>query len=233
MGFVAGVTGGVTLTLGLTYLALRAHERNRESQSDLLRGQTRVVNSLVPDPLAPRKSPHNPNDALYPPSRAELALRERGHFIETAKDRWNAEIEGAVRWAQTRDWQGVRENAEERLLGIARSVDVNEVREKVQGTAKGVAGQVREDVKAVVEKGREAVEKGREAVGRAKAAVKLAEERAETKVDAKLLHLSEVDKALAQRYEKDDGVMKKSVKEVLAERYTPIDKRDNTKLRGI
>ena len=40
--------------------------------------------------------------------------------METAKDRWNEEIESAVRWAQQTDWNGVREGMEgavARLLG--------------------------------------------------------------------------------------------------------------------
>jgi len=61
----------------------------------------------------------------------------------------------------------------------------------------------------------------------------LAEERADAKADAKLLHLSEIEKVLNQRYEKNDDIMKKSIKEVLAERYKPIGERDNTRLRGI
>ncbi|KAK0728617.1 hypothetical protein B0T26DRAFT_698703 [Lasiosphaeria miniovina] len=72
-------------------------------------------------------------------------------------------------------------------------------------------------------------------IGRAQAAVLLAEERAEAKVDAKLMHLSDVEKALAERYEKKDpdAIMSQSVDELLRARYTPIDKRDNTRLRGI
>lgn len=227
-------TGGLTLTLGLTYLALVAHERNRQAQADILRAQTRVVNTLARDPMAPKRrlTPEDA-DALYPPLRAELEARRRSHFVETAKDRWNAEIEGAVRWAQNADWTGVRENAETRLLGLAKAVDAAEVKEqvktRVQETGKraaGVAAEVRQDVKA-------AVDKGREMVGKAKAAVYLAEERADAKADAKLLHLSEIEKVLNQRYEKNDDIMKKSIKEVLAERYKPIGERDNTRLRGI
>ncbi|KAK0643134.1 hypothetical protein B0T16DRAFT_459311 [Cercophora newfieldiana] len=237
MGFLTGATGGITLTLGLTYLALTAHERTRQSQSDILRSQTRVLNTLSQDPSLPRRAPTPEEDALYPPSRAELAARHRTHFVETAKDRWNAEIEGAVRWAQSKDWTAVREDAEERLLGVAKRVDVHDVKEEVKSRARGagekvagVAGQVRQDVTGAVAKG---IEVGKDVVGRAKATVLLVEERAEAKVDAKLLHVSEIEKVLNQRYERDESVMKKSVKEVLAERYQPIDERDNSRLRGI
>lgn len=194
----------------------------------MLRSQTRVLNALSNTPNPPSR--HDPaNDVLYPPSRAEIALRRKGHFIETAKDRWNAEIENAVRWAQTKDWDAVREDAEARILGVARVVPVpssSEVKEGVKESVVKTGHQIKEDVVG-------AVHKGKEMVGRAKAAVYLAEERADSKVDAKLLHLSEMERALEQRYRRDDSVMKKSVQEVLAERYKPIGERDNTRLRGI
>lgn len=131
-----------------------------------------------------------------------------------------------MRWAQTKDWTAVREDAEERLLGIAKTVDAHEVKEEVKSRVVH-AGE------RVVHAAEHAKQVGKDVVGRAKAAVLLAEERAEAKVDAKLLHVSEIEKVLNQRYEKDDSVMKKSVKEVLAERYKPIDERDNSRLRGI
>jgi len=89
---------------------------------------------------------------------------------------------------------------------------------------------VKQDVTGAVARG---IEKGKDVVGRAKAAVYLAEERAEAKVDAKLLHVSEIERVLNQRYQRDESVMEKSAKEVLAERYKPIDQRDNSRLRGI
>jgi len=72
-------------------------------------------------------------------------------------------------------------------------------------------------------------------IGKAKAKIHLAEERAEAKVDAKLLHVSEIEKALNERFESKsrEDVMKKSVEEALKERYTPIGERDNSRLRGI
>ncbi|TVY81788.1 hypothetical protein LSUE1_G001934 [Lachnellula suecica] len=109
MGFTTGFTGGVTLTLGLAYLTVLAHERNRRSQAEALRSQSRVLTSLLePTPLPP------------PQTRAELAREERSNLVETAKDRWNEEVENAVRWVQRTDWDDVRENMEgavSRLLG--------------------------------------------------------------------------------------------------------------------
>ncbi len=65
-------------------------------------------NLLEPVPLPP------------PQSRAELAREERSTLIETAKDRWNEEVETAVRWVQRTDWNEMREGMEgaiSRLLG--------------------------------------------------------------------------------------------------------------------
>ncbi|KAI1085342.1 hypothetical protein F5B20DRAFT_140752 [Whalleya microplaca] len=101
MGFTTGFTGGFTLTLSVAYLTVLAHQRHREHQAAILRQQTYLLHELV-DPLPP----------VLPPTRAELAARERASLVESAKDRWNAELEGAVRWAQTKDWDEVREGVE-------------------------------------------------------------------------------------------------------------------------
>ncbi|KAI8966591.1 hypothetical protein F5Y11DRAFT_109298 [Daldinia sp. FL1419] len=101
MGFTTGFTGGVTLTLSVAYLGVLAHQRHRERQAAILRQQTRLISGII-DPLPP----------VLPPTRAELAAAERANFVERAKDRWNAEIESAVHWAQNKDWVEVRENVE-------------------------------------------------------------------------------------------------------------------------
>lgn len=312
MGFVAGVTGGATLTLGLTYLAISAHQRNRTHQSDLLRAQTRFVNTLARDTLPTNlrtRYPINDEDlAYFPPPRSELVERARHRFVESVKDRWNQEIQNAVRWAQTKDWSSVREKAEDAVASLfgftidrseyaaakakeaakeaariaaermryaaeegretgkimAREAHVRseemrrraaetarlwsqEAREEMQvakGVAQRVAEEVRHDADVVrgvvnsvvdkaVEKGRHGIEKVEEAVGMGKAAVELAEEKFEAAMDRKLLHVSDIDKALQERYTKREDVMKKSVQEVLAERYIPMNKRDNTRLRSL
>lgn len=94
-------TGGVTLTLGLAYLTVLAHERNRRAQGEALRSQSRVLVSLLePSPIPP------------PQSRAELAREERSSLTETLKDRWNEEVENAVRRVHRTDWSEVREGME-------------------------------------------------------------------------------------------------------------------------
>ncbi|KAI5857335.1 hypothetical protein GGS23DRAFT_388038 [Durotheca rogersii] len=101
MGFTTGFTGGVAITLSVAYLTVWSHQQNRVRQAAVLRQQTYALSALV-DPLPP----------ALPPTRAELAAAERAHFVERAKDRWNAELEGAVRWAQEKDWDEVREDVE-------------------------------------------------------------------------------------------------------------------------
>lgn len=91
----------MTLTLGVAYLTVLAHERNRRAQADNLRLQSRVLTTLLePTPLPP------------PQTREELAREERSSLVETAKDRWNDELENAVRWVQRTDWTEVREGME-------------------------------------------------------------------------------------------------------------------------
>ncbi|KAK5987141.1 hypothetical protein PT974_11259 [Cladobotryum mycophilum] len=96
MGFATGFTGGVTLTLSVAYLTILAHQRNREAQSQSIRAQAIAIRSLL-DPL-PR-----------------LALAQRDHSVEVAKDRWNAEVLNAVRWVQNTDWDEIREGMEQRI----------------------------------------------------------------------------------------------------------------------
>ncbi|TVY23737.1 hypothetical protein LHYA1_G006710 [Lachnellula hyalina] len=328
MGFTTGFTGGVTLTLGLAYLTVAAHERNRKSQALALRSQSQVLTSLLdPTPLPP------------PQTRAELAREERSTLVEAAKDRWNNEIENAVRWVQRTDWTGVREGMEgslSRLLGgglqksregieeveKAAGPQVQEAVDRSKAAAKKAAGQAavgidsaaaatisgaervgaevkegasklaastktkteqvvgssKEQLRSTEEKSGEildaakaksgrvatnaksaaqdaaesvrsggtvdavrgavretfskGVEKGKEAIGKASAAIGLAEERLESKTQyATLSHSSAVEKALHERYEKP-APLKKTPEEVLEERYKPIEKRDNTVLRG-
>ncbi|PVH85349.1 hypothetical protein DL98DRAFT_651190 [Cadophora sp. DSE1049] len=142
MGFTTGFTGGVTLTLGIAYLTVLAHERNRRAQGETLRSQAFVLERLLnPTPLPP------------PQSRAELAREERSTLVETAKDRWNAEVENAVRWVQRTDW--------------------NNVRESMEGTAaRLLGGGLQKSRKGIEEAEKAAGPKVQEAVDRSKAAVR-------------------------------------------------------------
>lgn len=94
------------------------------------------------------------------------------------------------------------------------------------GTVNAARGAVRD----VISKG---IEKGKEAIGRAQSAVGLAAEEVGSKVlSSPVSNASAVEKALQERYEKPH-TLNKSVADTLAERYQPIDSRDNTVLRGV
>ncbi|KAK0109063.1 hypothetical protein ONS96_002892 [Cadophora gregata f. sp. sojae] len=297
MGFTAGFTGGVTLTLGIAYLTVLAHERNRRAQSETLRSHAFMLDRLL-----------HPTPLPSPQSRAEFAREERSTLVETAKDRWNAEVENAVRWVQRTDWNDMRESIEgsaARLLGggLQKSRDVVEEAEKAaapkfkeaigrskaaaqksadraaieidHAAAKMIRGaeragvEAKEEADAVTVKterfgasakagGHDAteavkhsggtidaargavrdavskgIEKGKEAIGKAQAIVGLASETIESRgQSAGLSHSSVVERALHERYQQPT-FHEKSVEETLAERYTEIDSRDNTRLRGV
>merc|ERR1711939_1039572 len=94
------------------------------------------------------------------------------------------------------------------------------------GTIDAARGAVRDAVSM-------GIEKGKEAIGKAQAAVGLATEKIESKgQSAGLSHSSAVEKALHERYQQPT-FHEKSVEEALAERYTPIEVKDNTRLRGV
>jgi altered-inheritance-of-mitochondria protein 5 len=42
--------------------------------------------------------------------------------VETVKDAWNEDVQGAVRWVQRVDWGEVREGLEARAVGMWRGL---------------------------------------------------------------------------------------------------------------
>ncbi|KAI1425745.1 hypothetical protein F5Y12DRAFT_746479 [Xylaria sp. FL1777] len=257
MGFTTGFTGGVTLTLGVTYLALLAHQRNREHQAAVLRQQTYLISSVF-DPLPP----------ALPPTRAELAASERANFTEAAKDRWNYEIEHAVRWAQTKDWTEVREGVETAVSRLwARGLgEVQEGAEKVEEKGAAAARDLSNKARAEArEKSDSVAAAAKSAYADAKARSAELASRAEEKADdakgsvfgvigrgiekgrevfgktkSAAVRVEEkveptaspVDEALQQRYEKH-GELDQSVEEALAARYGSINQKDNTSLKAL
>lgn len=259
-------SGGVALTLTVTYLSVLAHQRTREQQSAAIRAQALQLQGIV-DPLP----------AALPPTRAQIAAAERATSFEVAKDRWNHEVENAVRWVQRTDWNEVREELEygvsnlwgkitgetpaeagERVKarvgatgsGVAaaakdayeqakiRTVSVEEAAENkvlearlktvrevnmAEDVAKDKASEAKSTLASVWESGKE---RAKDLADRAKAAVSPVGDKAE-------FELSPVEKALRQRYEQPEAKANKTVAEALKERYTPIDKLDNTKLKGV
>ncbi|KAK5115019.1 hypothetical protein LTR85_010057 [Meristemomyces frigidus] len=105
MGFTTGLLGGFTLTTSLLYLSLSLHTRNRVQQASLLQQQSLILNNVV-EPLPPPP----------PPASREV----QAGLWETAKDRWNAELEGNVRKLQHMDWDGVRIRMEEGVSAVWR-----------------------------------------------------------------------------------------------------------------
>ena len=95
--------GGFTLTTTIVYLSLNLHARNRLHQSALLHQQAVLLNGIVePEPAQPL------------PINREV----RTGLLETAKDRWNAELEKNVRTLQTADWTSARLRLEEKVSSL-------------------------------------------------------------------------------------------------------------------
>ncbi|KAK2615114.1 hypothetical protein N8I77_001890 [Diaporthe amygdali] len=258
MGFTTGFTGGVTVVLGLSYLSLQAHRRTRERQAETLRANTYILNSLtyIPATAPPPKTVAEELALLEQQqellARAEqqrrtLSARDEG-FFDKAKDRWNAEIEGAVRWAANKDWIAAREDAEtaaSRLWARASGGEVPADTAHRAGTTvtdKAAAAAATAGEKAAEAKGAAAsiwergLKKGKELAGQAKAGLEKAEEKAQDVVRgaAKKTGETDIEKVLQQRYErKPDESMNKSPEELLEERYRPMVEQDNTKLRGV
>lgn len=259
----------MTLVLGISYLSLQAHRRTRERQAETLRANTYILNSLtyIPATAPPPKTlaeelalleQQQELLARAEEKRRNLSARNEG-FFDKAKDRWNTEIEGAVRWAANKDWVAAREDAEvtaSRLWarasgGETPSDTAQRAGAAVTGkaaaaaaSAKGAAAQAPATVGDKASEAKEAaasfwergLNKGKEIAGQAKAGLSKAEEKAQDVVRgvAKKTGETDIEKVLQQRYEqKPDASLNKSPEELLEERYRPMVEQDNTKLRGL
>ncbi|SMY29631.1 unnamed protein product [Zymoseptoria tritici ST99CH_1A5] len=105
MGFTSGFLGGLTLTTTLLYLTTTLHSRNRAQQALLLRQQQLVLDNIH------SPAPGNPS----PPAR-----EVRAGLMETAKDKWNKELEENVKRLQKQDWAGIRDQMEEGVANVWR-----------------------------------------------------------------------------------------------------------------
>lgn len=175
-------------------------------------------------------------------ARVSTGEQDGRSFVERAKDRWNAEVEGAVRWVANKDWTAAREDAEDagaRLWARAGGAEVVERQRPVAAAraageqVKERAGEVGQAAGGIWERG---VRKSREVAAQAKAAVGLAEQKAERRA-AELVgaaRATEEERLLQQRYRSEvDRVLNTSVEEALAERYKPVEQQDSSKLRGV
>lgn len=257
----------MTLVLGAAYLSLQAHQRNRVQQAETLRAQAYILNSLSYVPAsAPKPKTVAEELALLEYQQELLAAAQQkrrrrygdydpdgagvGTFVQRAKDRWNAEVEGVVRWASTKDWTAAREDAEfaaanvwARLTGgeppaqtVARtSAAVGERASAAAGAARDASARAQDVARLRADEAKDAAgsiwergfRKGKEAVGKAKAAVGIAEDKVAAAVAEGTLtsSQSEAERVIQQRYErKPDEVLNRSAEEVLADRYKPIGK---------
>ncbi|KAF4334339.1 hypothetical protein FBEOM_11833 [Fusarium beomiforme] len=240
MGFTTGFTGGVTLTLSLAYLSVLAHQRTREQQGSALRAQALAIQGLI-DPLPP----------LPLPTRSEVAAAQRAHTVEIVKDRWNTEVENAVRWVQHTDWVQVREGLEDtasrlwaRAFGANPSEAVGETGRKVKETEQQAKPFVKQEAAKLGDASGKVAAAAKSAFQKAKAeskefaSVALDHSKDKENVDiaqedGTLSALTPVKRALQQRFSKPEDKVNKSVEEALNDRYKPMDARDNTQLRGV
>lgn len=169
-------TSGVTVTLGIAYLTVLAHERNRNAQGANLRTQSSLLNTLLlSDPTL-----------AYPPQDAETGRTSRATLVETAKDRWNEEIQNAVRWVQGAEWGNVKEGMEGAVAnalgaGMEKSrEEIQSAEEKAGPIAKEAIERVREGAKMGFDGSRVAAER---AAARALSATSERESRFEGKTE--------------------------------------------------
>ncbi|KAM0797432.1 hypothetical protein BDR22DRAFT_824278 [Usnea florida] len=101
MGFTINLFSGFTLTSTALYLSLLYHQRARTHQAALLHQQALLLNSLSDPDVASELA--TIADANYSGGLREGIKPyrvEKAPWTERWKDRWNSEVEGAVRYAQ-------------------------------------------------------------------------------------------------------------------------------------
>ncbi|KAK7732878.1 hypothetical protein SLS57_000821 [Botryosphaeria dothidea] len=107
MGFTGGFISGLALTSSVLYLSTLFHQRNRLQQSLNLRTSSHTLKQI-----------YDPDRIYTPPS-----LRTRTAGIgDIAKDRWNSEVERAVRRVQETDWREVGSEVEGAVWGLIERV---------------------------------------------------------------------------------------------------------------
>jgi altered-inheritance-of-mitochondria protein 5 len=180
MGFTTGFTGGVVLTLGVTYLALRAHQQNRETQSEIIRAQTALLDSTMPRATRRRFMTEQEHQRQLQQTLAESGRRREPHLVETAKERWNREIESFAHWLQHADWVSTREAIEENVsrtfTELGGDEKVAQGKEKVADAAHSVGGEAKEKSGWLWAKAEETKEKAKEAEKKAEDKTKEAAE---------------------------------------------------------
>ncbi|KFY16637.1 hypothetical protein V492_01185, partial [Pseudogymnoascus sp. VKM F-4246] len=213
-------TSGVTLTLGIAYLTVLAHERNRNAQGANLRTQSSLLNTLLlSDP-----------SLAYPAPDAETGRTSRATLVETAKDRWNEEIQNAVRWVQGAEWGNVKEGMEgavAKALGTGMEKSREEIahaEEKAGPIAREAIERVRDGAKMGFDGSRVAAER---AAARALSATSERESRFEGKTEYGLENASATAKEawkkgveksheVAERLKSNEGSVARAAKDTWA-----------------
>ncbi|KAK4168888.1 hypothetical protein QBC43DRAFT_82475 [Cladorrhinum sp. PSN259] len=248
MGFIRRFAGGTILTAGITYYAISRTRQNPPPEPIIPQYRPRHSGirpdgTYVPrDTLSDHASQFVENikarwnqeilnvvrwaqgtdwDAVR--TSTEDSAVQAAHF---AKERGTElghqggeKLKEAEKWAKQagkQAYDGAFELEKRALL------ELHELEKKAAEKAK--------TVKKTLKKSEEALaKKGKDVYGKAKAAVYLAEEKVESKVDAKLLGVGEMEKVLNERYDwkKREDRLDRSVEETLAERYIPADKREH------
>ena len=134
-----------------------------------------------------------------------------------------------MRWLQDADWRQAREKLEDKVGVLFGATGVDEAASKVGASVRDQAVEVKQGVLEAVEN---SISKSKDAVEEVKTLTSNAVKRAEAVAKEVARPESDVEKALRQRYEKNH-MPTKTVSEALKERYLPLDRRDNTVLRGI
>ncbi|KAK3985005.1 hypothetical protein QBC44DRAFT_335800 [Cladorrhinum sp. PSN332] len=244
MGFIRRIAGGTILTAGLTYYALNRTRQTPPPEPiiPLSKPRNAIINpdgTYIPrDTLSDTtsrfvetvKARWNQeiinvvrwaqgtdwdavrNSTEDSAAKAAHFAQERGTELTHSGQERLKEAEKWAKQAGKQAYDGAFELEKRALLGV------HEIEKKA------------ERVKDSLKKSEEGwVKRGKEAYGRAKASVYLAEEKIESKVDAKLLGVGEVEKVLGERYDwkKREDRLDRSVEETLAERYLPVEKREN------
>lgn len=115
MGFTINLFSGFTLTSTTLYLSLLYHQRARTHQAALLHQQAILLNSLSDPEVASELA--TIADIHYS-GRLREGIKpyrvEKAPWTERWKDRWNREVEGAVRYVQEIRMRTVREGIEGR-----------------------------------------------------------------------------------------------------------------------
>ncbi|KFY29132.1 hypothetical protein V493_02521 [Pseudogymnoascus sp. VKM F-4281 (FW-2241)] len=177
MGFTTGFTSGVTVTLGIAYLTILAHERNRNAQGANLRTQSSLLNTLL----------LSDSSLAYSAPDAEVGRTSRATLVETAKDRWNMEIQNAVRWVQGAEWGGVKEGMEG-AVAKAIGTGMEKSREEIQLAEEKAGPIAREAIERVREGAKMGFDGSRVAAERAASRALSATSERETRFEGKTEH---------------------------------------------